>query len=790
MKSFPPSLIKVVLTLWAFLGLSVSAYAKEKPRDLSYLRALQVEHPYCQGKANLDVARDYFVEVANALPGVQEYNELVREYRRKRWDAYREKHTQFLQLYPQSPLREALAFLDVQVMFEHADEQVGPPNMANAEKAFREVLVQHPESELAPVLYATAGNYWLQRGLTSKSLELYERAREKYPLHSASCVILMGIAENRYLEGELERAQPTFKLVLQKCTNPMLQLGAAIRLADLELKSKPALSEKAYEQALKKDPNRFNRFYQHALFNLGEIKFRRKNYDSAHFYFDEYVKHSSQQAVCLPYAQKRVADIAFVQKEPIKKVVGLYMVAHDQAPGTDAGRFAYLRGLMLEMPKFGDAEFQRRLKVIDENIDQLEDSDLRKEAYVEKGLVLLDRGEVRAIEYLRRLGERGDFLYDPLAVRSFVRKRINDLLQKDADLIQADKESVLKDEAKNHLLRQVEKVYSKWIKGSPEDKNARRFFTEGVLVRFQKNIVEDPAEATKQLAQWALSPIWDPKAASSVKRNQTSEALLRKLSQSRDSELALIYSKNKPLLDPFAQGPYQVLWLAVAQSLKDQKWLNQIAQNNQAVRSPASIHRMADGEVENYSHLMLGRVFREQKKYAQADIALRSIEKGAFLTEALKERLAMYRATQRYFEAYDTAMRLYHRAAKSDLERVQTLATLHDLTQTGKLWKKIPELIQLVEADPRAETQKASIYHLAGQSYYPANCGQATEMFEKAIASGQEFVGKGEAQYKLGKCLVTLKKPAQAKQVWEELANINDPFWTPLAKNELNILSQ
>src|SRR4051812_42243948 len=88
------------LTLCIWSGLGSTALA----RDLSYLRALEVDHPYCQGRANLDIAREYFVEVANNLPGVQDYNELVREYRRKRWDAYREKHAQFLQNFPNSPL--------------------------------------------------------------------------------------------------------------------------------------------------------------------------------------------------------------------------------------------------------------------------------------------------------------------------------------------------------------------------------------------------------------------------------------------------------------------------------------------------------------------------------------------------------------------------------------------------------------------------------------------------------------------------------------------------------------
>ena len=111
----------------------------------------------------------------------------------------------------------------------------------------------------------------------------------------------------------------------------------------------------------------------------------------------------------MPYALKRMADIAFQSGEDWEKVAGLYLAVHDRAPLTDVGRFSYIHALLLGLKTLPKVEHGRRMKVIDGEIDLIKDEAFRELAYLEKGLARLDAGERSAVDYLVRLNQRTAF---------------------------------------------------------------------------------------------------------------------------------------------------------------------------------------------------------------------------------------------------------------------------------------------------------------------------------------------------------------------------------------------
>ncbi|MEZ4750100.1 MAG: hypothetical protein R3B54_05570 [Bdellovibrionota bacterium] len=771
------------LFAFAFLLSMPDAYASR----LDYLRVQEIEHPHCRGRAELDVAREYFVEVANDVQGVQDYNELVRHFRRKRWDPFAQKLIHFREDFPKSPLQQPADFLELQAMLEQAQEEVGPPNIKLIEHKFQTLLIKHKDSDLLPVVYATTANFWLQRNMNEKSLALYEKAREAFPFHSASCVVLQGVAENRYLLNEPARAKPTFELVLQKCKNPSLRLGAMVRLADMEWNVNNAKAEKGYAEALKKDLNRFNRFYPHALYNLAELIYRKGEFKRAKFYFDEYLKHTPRQASCTPFALKRMADIAFKTNTDVKKTVGLYMVAHEQGPATDIGRFSYARGLLLELSKVAAPEIKRRVKVVDEELEKIETARFRKQGYIDKTLSLIDTGEIAAVDSLRKL-QQGVFKFNQPAVQKFVRDKLVWFLEQDLKAVRASKETFLKDEDRAGIVPQVEQVYSEWVNKSPQAKKARGLYTSAMLERFQKNLPVDAKGALKRLEQASLSMMWDP-GSSSIK-GAVATALMEQLWKAEDGDaLALEYTRNHKLLDPLVQGPYKILWVAVSQTLQDKSETKKLAAKVPVMRNPASMDKALPSSIRDFSHLVAGRAYRLTGKNAQAEDSFLKVKSGRFYPAALNELSKLYLETKRYGDAYQIGVKQYK---SSDSEKkLPKLQALLDFTEKGKLTRNVASLVKMADENNFDGKEKAPFYHFAGKTYYDkGQCVKASEMFEKVLAADKAFNHKAEAQYKLGKCLLNLRKPAQAKQILEELAGDQDKFWAPLARNELNILAQ
>ncbi|MCB9253888.1 MAG: tetratricopeptide repeat protein [Bdellovibrionaceae bacterium] len=768
----------------AFLLIVPEAYASR----LDYLRVQDVDHPHCHGRADLDVARDYFVEIANDVQGVQDYNELVRHYRRKRWDPFAQKLSHFREDFPNSPLQQPADFLELQAMLEQAQEDVGPPNIKLIEHRFQTVLLKNKDSDLLPVIYATTANFYLQRNMLEKSLALYEKAREAFPFHTSACVVMQGVAENRYLLNEPVRAKPTFELVLQKCKNPSLRLGAMVRLADMEWNVNNAKAEKGYAEALKKDLNRFNRFYPHALYNLAELIYRRGELKRSKFYFDEYLKHTPRQASCTPFALKRMADIAFKTNADIKKTVGLYMVAHEQGPATDVGRFSYVQGLLLELTKVGGPEVKRRVKVVDEELEKIETAQFRKQGYIDKTLSLIDTGEIAAVDSLRKLEQQGVFKFRQPAVQKFVRDKLLWYLEQDLKAVRASKETFLKDEDPSAIVPQVEQVYSEWMSKSPQAKKARGLYTTIMLERFQKNLPADSKKALKRLQQASLSMMWDP--ASSTGRNAVATALMENLWKAEDGDsLALEYTRNHKLLDPLVEGPYKILWVAVSQTLQDKSETKKLTAKVPVMRNPASMEKALPGSIRDFSYLVAGRAYRLTGKNAQAEASFLKVKSGRFLPAALNELSKLYLESKRYSEAYQVGVKQYKQAGNEG--KLPKLQTLLEFAEKGNLTRNVASLVKMTDENNFEGKDRAPFYHYAGKIYYDrGQFGKASEMFEKVLASDKDFAHKAEAQYKLGKCLLNLRKPAQAKQILEELAGDQDKFWAPLARNELSILAQ
>lgn len=756
---------------------------------LHYLKILDLPHPYCEGKIDLSVAREYFVEIANELPGRDEYNEIVVLYRKARWELLDAKWKEFRTHYSDSALMEPGAFLYAQSEFDRIVRDDGLKSK-EAERHLRELTLLYPNSELTPILRATAAAFFLRNGGFQKALSLYQSAENDYANHALACVFTMGDGEANFMMRAWPEAAKKYKVVADKCTNHRLKVAAMVRAADSEWLQGLPNAESLYTKVIENQDSFITRFFPSALYNLGEIKYREGQLASAKFYFDQYIKTETKDAKCIPHSIKRMADIAFRSNEPWEKAAGLYLATKEQSPNSDVGRFSYIHGLLIGLPTFPKIEYQRRLKVIDAQIDDIQEESWRSLAYLEKGLALLDTGEKSAMDYLVRLTEKADFRLKGGELAGFVRDRLLKILKAEVETaIAADDESRRKSDME--IFEPIEAAFGVWLKGSEYETAARKFYNQMILRRFEQYMTEDDfVAALEKLERWHDSPLWDPKGPEWEVKLKVGELLAEWVfdfeGEPEESPAYLLLKKEKAL-KPFLEPEFRLLWAQLALDTGDLNRLKKVIDAGKGNRGPASVDSRLPTDLQAHFWLVTATAYRKLKRYTEAEQAFGRVTEDSFRQEALEGRLDLHVDMKLYGKAFADGKDLLPRFKGE--QRRKHLVRLLEITELGKLWKQAPELLGWAKESFPTPTDLVPFYFQAGRSFF--ELGQyrsAIESYESGLKESPDGKTSGEARYRLGRSLVKDKRLAQAKAVFQDLIQRNDPFWSPLATNEIKSL--
>ena len=210
--------------------------------------------------------------IANDLPGVLSYNEMIGVYRKKDWRELDEKWAIFRKRFEKSPLMEAASFLMADSQFQRLSEEREPAEaqMIGAEKAMREVLVTYPNSTLAPAISGSVASFWLERNHFDRSLALYEAAKQRYSHDALYCVFQMGVGESNYRIRDWKAAERSLTELLEQCKNPRLRAAAMMRLADSQWLLKEPAAMSHYEKMITDSQHFIERFFPFAFYNMGE----------------------------------------------------------------------------------------------------------------------------------------------------------------------------------------------------------------------------------------------------------------------------------------------------------------------------------------------------------------------------------------------------------------------------------------------------------------------------------------------------------------------------------------
>ncbi len=754
-------------------------------------KIFELKHPACESQSLIDTAKEGFTTIVNDLPGRSEYNELVKTFHRQKWEKLDEDIELFQNTFETSPLREAVAFLKVESLFDRIDSP-DSEIIKEAEKHLRATVLLYPRSQLIPVIQATMGAFWLRNGLYSKSLGTFIKAKQDYPFHNLNCMFQFGISENNFLLHEFEVAKKGFSSILQKCNNPRFKVGARLRLAEMQMEKNPKESTLIIESIYEQESNIVTRFYQEALYNIGENKYQTKQFTSARFFFNEYLKHKKREPSCAVYAHRRIADISAKLKSLKSDLLTLYLETYEQFPKTDMGIFSHIQALLLDYPEKSRGEKIRRTRLIDEALPLIGDPKLRYLGSLNKALTFLESGETAAIGYLVRIGkDHSDDLKDP-EIAEFVSFNILKTLKKEA--LEALAKDLKKESLKNEdLFPPIEDAYSLWIKGTKFQKETKIFYTELITKRFKELMEKEKFFiGFGLLERWNKSDLWEPNDPD----NKTKIAIGTELShlfletdKTKLNAISKAVVKDSELLTRFLGPDFNPLILTAMANLGNNLAVADELSKTKSNREIASINPMLSSEVQSFLSYKRAEAQFLTKNFEDTNETLKKVTDKKYKDQAVVLKIKSLNELKKYSEAFKFGSSQIARMNQES--KVRVLASLIPTVNGSKIWSKADFLLSEAKKQKVSGLELASFLYLAGKASSEQQiCKKSIQYFSEALALDSKSTQRNEAQFRLGKCYQKQKKQELAKQQWKEVIDSKDSFWAPMAKSEINLMEE
>jgi len=777
-----------ILTLIALFAHQVNASQLH-----SVLNQIDEPHPFCQRSGRMSLADDYFVEIANQVDGVDAYNQLIKFYEGRRWAELTDGIKRFQIQYGSSPLKEALSFLSFQARLDQVKQYQGEA-WDDLDQEYRKLLLLYPESSLVPVITVSFADQLLVAGQYQSALGMFEKAKLQYNDPGYQCAFRVGSAEGMFMLAKWNDAKNEFDSLAKQCANPKVTFWARMRSADVDfLRGRRELAKVVYEKLYRENPTRAIYLHPPILANLAEILYWQKDYTKARYFIKEFRKVAGPFDPCVAKLIKREADIVFNLKEAPEKVVGLYLVTHDKMPHDDVGRFSYIRALLLGLKGQSTAEVSRRIKVIDDEITQIKDVTWKNKAHLERGLFILEFGEQAAIDYLLKLSHRREFNLTQGVVGDFIRQHIYEILLKRVEGIKDSEPKSLKasEIVDVNELKVLEDTQGTWFAKTKDTEKLNKiyqsFALEQTVRAFKAN---DTSGGFSRMAQWAKSPMMGVLPLKGKSKQTLMQAILVPI-LALDPAIARnpveLYKQGHSNLQ-LALGDDTILFsLITAYFDQDSLAIQALLKK----RSPSFWMTVLKSTTIAKASLqmVLFDVFYSQGNYLQAKklIPTSGEESKKYLWSARSIKLAS--ATSDWPTYYRLVMK--HLEEMPVTERASHLTKLQTIAWDSGLWAEASSLRTAAEKSGIEGADLAPFYYLSAKSSVRQKaCAKAIPDYEKALELSSASAEGMEARFKLGTCLWQAKQKEKAREVWTNLVNLNDPFWSPLAKNELSLAVQ
>lgn len=269
--------------------------------------------------------------------------------------------------------------------------------------------------------------------------------------------------------------------------------------------------------------------------------------------------------------------------------------------------------------------------------------------------------------------------------------------------------------------------------------------------------------------------------------NQLASGLMNS-EATKQEELYKTIKDNEEALAPFINEDFYPVFVATYLNIKDKEGVNRWLKKQKPFRKLATSKSNLPQEVRDFLSLKKGEGFMSLKKYKEGEEVLKEVKTSRYLEPALLLRISSMQAMKQYSQAYKAGNALLQRLSSKE-SKVRVLASLVPVINEGKVWEKAEPLLAEARKQKAEGKALAPFLFLVGKvQSEKKNCKRSVAAFTEAIAIETENPMINEAKFRLAKCYLKEKKKELAKKQWQEVVDSKDPFWSPMAKSELNLM--
>lgn len=244
------------------------------------------------------------------------------------------------------------------------------------------------------------------------------------------------------------------------------------------------------------------------------------------------------------------------------------------------------------------------------------------------------------------------------------------------------------------------------------------------------------------------------------------------------------YLKQKTVWEPFFKERNAVTIAALAAAVGDASGANKSIGRKEA-RALASVPKQEP--LRELTLLAKATALQRLGDSKQAETLLRQVKSKKYESMAREALLSLYVDSHKPKDALDLAFKILA-SAPAEAKPQQAQRALRILVD-GKLWSAGPKLFAETGKLKLAAADQAPYRFIAARAAFEKkDCPAAITHYEKGLEGLSGGESAAEARYRLGKCLLQLRRTSQARKVWQDLVQMEDSFWSPLAQNDLKLI--
>jgi tetratricopeptide (TPR) repeat protein len=252
-------------------------------------------------------------------------------------------------------------------------------------------------------------------------------------------------------------------------------------------------------------------------------------------------------------------------------------------------------------------------------------------------------------------------------------------------------------------------------------------------------------------------------------------------------ETAEKFMEKQAIFEKLLKPNAEAIWLEAYLDLEKTSNLQGIAQKYSSVRNLTSLSSKNQEQQLDPFYLILGKTFRVLKEYDKSQEFLKKIATKDLISLRDLEELKVLVDQGKKRQSVDKGLKTL--SGKKDRYHHEVLDLCRQAVIDGKVWDMSKRVLGAAKGAALSDSDMVPYFLMSGRALFEqAEYQKSIETYREILKGTPDLSAKAESHFQMGRSLINLKDLEGAKKEWNEVISMNDEFWSPLAKNELNLV--